>query len=226
MMSAMAPDQPGSIQTRPSLLRRLAQGNDVESWNEFYRLYGRVVRDFSIQAGLTHAEAEEVVQETAVAIARHLPEYRYDPKVCRFKTWLLNQARWRINDQIRKRDPEAIARSPSASSPLNFPANDGTVKTATINRVPDPAAANLDGLFETEWRKGLLAFALERLKANFGPRQLQIFDLLVIKEWPAKEVAGSLNVSLASVYVTRHRVSAAVKKQIRRLERELENSYR
>jgi DNA-directed RNA polymerase specialized sigma24 family protein len=126
----------------PTLLGQLAQENDVESWNEFYRLYGRVVRDFSIQAGLARAEAD-VVQETDVTMARYLPEYRYDPKVCRFETWLLNQARWRINDQLRKRSPEAIAQSRSASS-LNFPPNDDTAKTATIIRVPDPAAADLD----------------------------------------------------------------------------------
>jgi RNA polymerase sigma factor (sigma-70 family) len=217
----MASDQSGSVRTRPTLLRRLAQENDVESWTEFYRLYGRVVRDFCIKAGLTAAEADDAMQETAIAMARHLPEYRYDPKVCRFKTWLLNQVRWRINDQLRKRRPETAAQLTSA-----FSANDETAKTATINRVPDPAAADLEALFETEWRKGLLASALERLKANFGPRQLQIFDLLVVQEWPAKEVARSLGVSLVSVYVTRHRVAAAAKKQMRRLERELDNGQR
>ena len=44
-------------------------------------------------------EAEEVVQETAIGVARRLPEFAYDPKVCRFKTWLLNLVRWRIQDQ-------------------------------------------------------------------------------------------------------------------------------
>ena len=39
------------------------------------------MRDFAIQAGLTDTEADEVVQETAIAMARHLPEFRYDPKV-------------------------------------------------------------------------------------------------------------------------------------------------
>ncbi len=49
--------------------------------------------DFAIQAGLTDTEADEAVQETAIAVARHLPECRYDPKVCRFKAWLLNQSK-------------------------------------------------------------------------------------------------------------------------------------
>ena len=85
-MTTMATDERSSIQTRPSLLNRLKSGIDTESWNDFYRIYGKLVRDFSIQAGLTDMEADEVVQETVIAMSRHLPEYRYDPKVCRFKT--------------------------------------------------------------------------------------------------------------------------------------------
>ena len=99
----MAGDKHSSIQTRPSLLNRLKTGDDTGSWQEFYRVYGKLVRDFAIQAGLTDTEADEVVQETAIAVSRHLPEFRYDPKVCRFKTWLLNQSSWRIIDQIKKR---------------------------------------------------------------------------------------------------------------------------
>jgi len=90
---------------------------------------------------------------------------------------------------------------------------------ATINRVSDPNAENLDALFENEWRKNLLATALERVRGSFSLKQFQIFDLLVQKEWPAAEVARSLGVSLASVYVTKHRIVAAVKREVKRLER-------
>src|SRR3989454_10569085 len=102
-MMTMTGDEHSSIQTRPSLLNRLKRGDDAESWQEYYRVYGKLVRDFAIQAGLTDTEADEVVQETAIAMARNLPDFRYDPKVCRFKTWLLNQASWRIKDQLKKR---------------------------------------------------------------------------------------------------------------------------
>jgi hypothetical protein len=49
-----------------------------------------------------------------------------------------------------------------------------------------------------------------------------LFDLLVRKEWPAKDVARSLGMSLAKVYFTRHRFEAALGKQARQLERQLE----
>ena len=226
-MTAMTGDEQSSIQTRPSLLNRLKTGDDAESWQEFYRVYGKLVRDFAIQAGLTDTEADEVVQETAIAMVRHLPKFRYDPKVCRFKTWLLNQASWRIKDQLKKRrkDERLAGGSPARTgeSPA-LPADE--TRTATINRVPDPAAVNLDMIFETEWRKNLLGAALERVKGEFCLKQFQMFDLHALQSWPASEVAHSLGVSLANVYVTKHRVAAALKKEMARLEREMANDVK
>src|SRR5881628_4213011 len=92
-----------SLETRPSLLHRLRAGDDPQSWQEFYKIYGGLIRFFAVKVGLTADEAEEVVQETAIGVARRLPDFSYDPKVCRFKTWLLNLVRWRIQDQLRKR---------------------------------------------------------------------------------------------------------------------------
>ena len=208
-MTTMTGDEPSSIQTRPSLLHRLKEGDDAESWQEFYRVYGKLARDFAIKAGLTDTEADEVVQETAIGVARHLPGFSYDPKVCRFKTWLLNQTSWRIKDQIKKR-----ARGVQASGQVE------SDRTATIDQLTDPGAVDLDALFEGQWQSNLLALALDRLKDKFSLKQIQIFDLVVVKEWPAGEVARSLGVSLANVYVTKHRVAAAVKREVLRREKQ------
>src|SRR5215831_7010813 len=217
----MAPDESDSIQTHPSLLNRLKTGDDAESWNQFYRIYGKLVRDFAIQAGLTNSEADEVVQETAIGTARHLPQYSYIPKVCRFKTWLLNQASWRIKDQLKKRKKESGWQHGQPPS-LQPPNGDDTSRTATLHRIPDPAATDLEALFEAQWHRNLFDAALEQVKGKFSLKQFQVFDLLVIKEWPAADVAKSLGLSLANVYVTRHRVSAAIAKEVRRLEKEWE----
>src|SRR5215471_9011860 len=156
MMTAMASDEPSSIQTRPSLLNRLKSGDDADSWGEFYRVYGKLIRDFALHAGLNDTEADEVVQETAVALSRHLPEFRYDPKVCRFKTWLLNQTSWRVKDQFKKRK-----RSEKFAGGIPAPAKDESTRTETILRVPDPASVDLEAVFETQWRNSLLTLALE-----------------------------------------------------------------
>jgi RNA polymerase sigma factor (sigma-70 family) len=218
MVTAMPAEESGSIQTRPSLLRRLKAGDDTQSWEEFYRIYGQLIRDFALQAGLSAAQADDVVQETMIATSRHLPEYHYDPKKCRFKTWLLTQTSWRIKDQLKKRRREAGYIQEAAPTR----AHDETSDTAAINRVPDPTAVDLGTVFEAQWQRSLYAGALERVRRKSSLRQFQIFDLVVTQEWPASEVAKSLGVSLAQVYLTRHRVSAAIAREIKQLEKELE----
>lgn len=211
----MATDDPSSMQTRPSLLRQL-RTDDIEAWNEFYQIYGKVLRSFAIQAGLTATEADEVVQETAIAVSRHLPEFHYDPQVCRFKTWLLNQTSWRIKDQIKKRDRHARH--------IVSPTADDTAQTSAINRVADPASLALEDHFEQEWRKSIFAAALERVRGKVSARKFQIFDLVVNKGWLAADVAKLMGVTLVSLYVTRHRIGAAIKKEAMRLEAQLEHT--
>src|SRR5262252_4164285 len=94
-----------SLATRASLLGRLNNLDDQASWQEFFDTYWQLIYGLALKAGLTDAEAQDVVQETVITASKHLPAFRYDPKVCSFKTWLLRLARWRIIDQLRKRLP-------------------------------------------------------------------------------------------------------------------------
>jgi hypothetical protein len=48
-----------SLETHPSLLRRLQSGEDQESWRDFYAIYGGLIRSFAANAGLTPEQAEE-----------------------------------------------------------------------------------------------------------------------------------------------------------------------
>jgi len=45
----------------------------------------------------------------------------------------------------------------------------------------------------------------------------QMFDFYVLQAWPVREVARVLNVSVAQVYLAKHRVGALLKKQLKRL---------
>jgi len=210
-----------SLETRPSLLQRLKSGDDTQSWQEFYRIYGGLIRFFAEKAGLTADEAEEVVQETAIGVARRLPEFVYDPKVCRFKTWLLNLVRWRIQDQLRKREKQSTPAVPSSAEKTMSPSEE-TARTATIERIVDPSIPEFGADWDAAWEKNLLKVALERVRDRLEERQFQLFDLYVIKGWPPAEVAKTLRISVARVYLTKHRVSALLKKEVRGLERQID----
>ncbi|HEY5232923.1 MAG TPA: sigma-70 family RNA polymerase sigma factor [Verrucomicrobiae bacterium] len=210
----MSAPEPNPTQTRASLVQGL-QAGDESRWHQFYRLYGPMIRGFALKAGLTETEADEVMQETCIGLAKNVGEFHYDPAKCRFKTWLLNLAAWRVKNQFTKRQrwDERVHGQPK-------PAHDPD-RTATIERAADPGAQNLDALWDEEWRGSLLKTALEKVRAQFSAMQFQVFDLNVLKEWPARDVAKALGLNIASVYLAKHRVSAALKKEIARLEAEM-----
>src|SRR5215472_6203923 len=93
------------IRTRATLLLRLKNWQDQASWEQFFDTYWRLIYRFARKAELTDQEAQDVVQETMFAVAKHIPTFTYDPARGSFKGWLLNMARWRLIDQLRKRQP-------------------------------------------------------------------------------------------------------------------------
>lgn len=215
MMRPMAKPQDDSYPTRSSLLRRVKDTHDQQSWQEFSDIYSKLILGFAIKAGLTEDEAQEVVQETLIAAAKHLPKFRYDPKICSFKTWLLNLTKWRMQDQLRKRQAPGTPRAPQ----VRDGSGENASRTPTINRIADPAGPELERIWDKEWRVTLMEAAIARVKFQVDLKQWQIFDLYALKEWSVKEVARNLGVSTGRVYLTKHRVSALLKRELRKLEK-------
>ncbi len=204
--------KPDFIPTRESLLSRLKDWNDDESWREFFAIYRRLIFTTAIKSGLREDEAEEVVQETILSVAKTIKEFKYDPKKCRFKNWLGHLAQKRIADRFRKRPREL---------PLNETRRTGTAKTAAIDRAADMSGVDLSAIWEEEWRQKLLETALERVKVQVSAGQYQMFDFYAVKKMPAGKVARDLGVSTAQVYLAKHRVSRLIKKEVQRLKVEM-----
>ncbi|MHC1763146.1 MAG: RNA polymerase sigma factor [Verrucomicrobiia bacterium] len=197
-----------AVVTHASLLERLKDLEDQASWQEFYSTYRKLIFSFALKHDLTPTEAEEVVQETVITVARNLPGFEYDPARCSFKTWLFNLTLWRIQDQLRKRRPQNISmhRKP-----------DDTGRTGTVERLPGPEGDRLSALWDEEWKMDLFERALTRVKERVDEKQFQVFDLYAIQKWPARKVARSLGISLASVYVNKHRLSRLLRMEVQRL---------
>ena len=104
----------GLIATRRSLVERLADWGDQRRWQEFFDTYWKLIHSAARKSGLTDAEAQEVVQETVITVAKNIDKLKYDPAIGSFKGWLLQITRWRIADQFRKREPENAKRRRSA----------------------------------------------------------------------------------------------------------------
>src|SRR5687767_7690757 len=93
--------------TRATLLHRLKNCEDDASWREFFDKYWKLIYHVGLRAGLTDSEAQEVVQETVISVARKIGDFQYDPAVCSFRTWMLRLTRWRIANQFKRRHRDA-----------------------------------------------------------------------------------------------------------------------
>ncbi|HMC26287.1 MAG TPA: sigma-70 family RNA polymerase sigma factor [Verrucomicrobiae bacterium] len=213
MKVSLPVEQPEFIPTRESLLSRLKDWDDAESWREFFERYWRLIYSVARKSGLTEMESQEVVQETLITVSRNIPDFKYNRKEGSFKSWLLHTTRWKINDQLRKRQREDAVLHRRAS-PL-------TDRTATIERVADPAPPGLEGLWDEEWENNIVTMAIDRVKQQVKPRQYQIFDLYVVKKWPLGKITSTLGVNMGQIYLAKHRIGSLIKKEVRNLQGQL-----
>jgi len=205
----MKANDDGQRSTRASLIHRLKDWRDDSSWRTFFNVYWKLIYGVARKAGLTDAEAQEVVQETLISVAKHMPTFKYDPSVGSFRAWLLNLTRWRIIGQFRRRQPVVE----------HNPIGDGTTRIGGVETAPDPKSLDLDAVWEAEWEANLVKVAMENLRRRINPQMLQIFEFYVNKEWPAQTVAQRFGVSTDQVYQAKHRVMEAIRAEINRLEK-------
>ena len=207
-----------SLATRRSLLSRLKQSNAQESWREFFDTYWRLIFTTALSGGLSDSEAQEVVQETVLTVVNKIKSFRYDPAVGTFKGWLLTIVRWRIGDQFRKRQQQVqLSGARHAWTEAS--------RTATLERVPDPATIALDAIWEEEWQQTMFAAALSRVKQQANARHYQMFDLHAVKQWPVQKVAQTLGVSSGQVRLAKHRITLLMRREVARLEQEEEKRW-
>jgi hypothetical protein len=63
------------VPARRSLLSRLNHWDDQQSRRDFYDIYARLIYGAIVKAGLNEAEAEDVVQETVIAVAEATQQF-------------------------------------------------------------------------------------------------------------------------------------------------------
>jgi len=200
--------------TRHSLLDRLRDLDDHDSWQEFFDTYWKLIYCAALKSGLPDDEAEDVVQETIIGIAHKMEKFQYEPEKCSFKGWLMHVTRRRIIDHLRKGQtrPQSVG---------GWTSPDDTSTGEPALQIPDRAAETaFERIWDDEWQKNLVDAAMERVKRKVKPEHYQIFHLNSVKNMPARDIAILTGVSTAKVYVVQHRVARLVKREVEAISRQ------
>ena len=191
--------------TRLSLLQRMRGGENADSWDEFYSLYGPYLLRYAMSCGLAEVDARDVVQDVFVRLWRVLDRFQYDPTRARFRTWLRRVATNSVRDWLRS------ARRRSE----RFVDADGY-------DLPDPRDREFN--WDLEHQRQVVRWALEAVREESRALTWTCFQLHCLEGRTADEVAKLTGLTTNGVYINAARTMARVRERCARCEELLEKS--
>jgi len=81
--------------------------------------------------------------------------------------------------------------------------------------------ADAEQAFEAESRRYFVDSLLKRVERKVTPKQLQIFQALVLDEIPAAKVAELYGMTVPAIYVIKHRTMAKLRDEIVQMQGQL-----
>jgi RNA polymerase sigma factor (sigma-70 family) len=190
--------------THRSLLIRLRDQGDQHAWVEFTEIYGPLVHQLARRKGLQEADAQDLVQDVFRAVARAIERYDPDPARGSFRGWLSRIANNLIINLLaaQKRRPRAT----------------GDTEMQRLLEERPELTAEESALFQSEYRRRLLAWAAERVRPSFSETIWQAFWQTAVEGRPVKEVAASMGMTIGTVYQYKSRVVARIRREVEQFD--------
>jgi len=204
----MKPEAP-LLETRSSLIQRLKATINGESWEEFFHTYWELIYNVARRAGLSEADAQDIVQETILKVHNSLDRFEYNRKRGTFKGWLRTVTRSRLNDFFKKQQ-----RRPALNQPFEEAADE-------LQNLEDPEGPEIEKIWDEEWNRNLIQAALSRTKKLSSPKQFQIFKCHYIDEWTVRETCRTLGVNAAQVYMAKQRIGKIFREAVEKLKEQV-----
>jgi len=197
----------GSLSTSTTLLGRIINPDDNDSWQQFLRKYRRVLFALAMKKGLTDDEAGDAVQETLIAVANNISKFTQgSPRS--FRPWLFKIANSKTVDQLRKRLPVQKRAERTAA---------GSERTDIIERIPNPTSLGFEARWERQERQHIQEAALKKLRATVKAQHYQIYDAYAVKGWEINKVVAAFGVTPDNVHKVHERLKRKLQQEIIRL---------
>jgi RNA polymerase sigma factor (sigma-70 family) len=190
--------------TRPSLLVRLRDFQDQQSWEEFYTIYRPLIYRMARNQGFQDADASELTQEVFMAVASAIERWDPNPEQGSFRGWLFRITRNLMINWLgyRRRHP---------------PGAGGSDIRQLLAEQPDPHTED-SAIFDREYKYQTFAWAAEQIRSEFRQPTWQAFWMTSVENRSVAEVAENLGLTAGAVYIARSRVMARLREKIETLE--------
>ncbi|MDH3982498.1 MAG: sigma-70 family RNA polymerase sigma factor [Kiritimatiellaceae bacterium] len=193
--------------TRKTLIQRVQQQCDEESWGEFYKTYNRFIYALIRRMNISEHDADDLSQEVLLKLWNKLPSIELNKKM-RFRNMIATITKNCVIDMIRKKEREDVRLKKAAE-------DENTAYLKSI-RLPE-----IDELTETQWKIHISNLAMQNIAPFFSGHALEVFQLS-LQGHTIKEIATKLDLKERSVSRLKTRVKTRLTQEIARLRTELE----
>jgi len=190
---------PGSAIVDPTVLKtwiQRAQKGDVGSYQNIYDSFARKLLNFVYRMVHSLEEAEDITQETFVAVYQKLGTLQDSDK---FEAWLFRIARNYIYQRYRKRAPAAVS--------IDAPSEDGRLMTELVDGRKNP-----DEEYQTQELEGVITDVIAGLPEKYR----EVFVLSALQHLSYQQIADIVGRSIPSVKTDIHRARLEVRDSVKK----------
>lgn len=184
-------------ETSLSLLARIHQSGDADSWNRLVELYAPLMHGWLRWYEVNEADADDLVQEVLTVVCQELPQFNHNARIGAFRSWLRKilvhrlQNYWRGKKQLP-------------------PAKGGSSLLEHLNQLEDENS-QLSHIWNEQHDRQVIARLMELVRPKFEPKTWEAFRRQMFEGQEAREIAADLGLGIGSVYMARNRVLAALR---------------
>ena len=192
------------MQTRYTLLERVKNRSDEDSWSDFVEIYRPYIFSIIRRMNLNHQDCEDLSQSILVVLWEKIPQFKANFRTGAFRRWLTTLVKNRVVNYLVKHNNRSEKMADNAEDIAK-----------QINSMPDD---QLYKMFEEEWEDYVAMKAWEALEDEFSEKFKTVFQMCM-KNISAEEIAEKVGIAVPSVYVYRKTVTDSLKKKIKELRK-------
>ena len=190
--------------THASLLIKLRDGSDEESWSVFVDIYAPLINAHLQRRGCQDADAADLTQDVLVSVANSINSFDYDPSASSFRHWLFTIVENRLRNFWRC--PNIGGRGAGGTEAIEF---------LTLQPQSEDSRCQQ---WELSCERRLFQVAANQVRDGFSEASWLAFWRTAVDGRSGREVATELGISVAAVYMAKRRVLARIKDRVRYLQ--------
>jgi RNA polymerase sigma-70 factor (ECF subfamily) len=194
--------------TNVTLIGRVRDRTDAESWREFYQFYAPLLMRYMRRLGLEENTANDVSQDVFIRLLQSLPSFQHDSKRGTFRGYLWKLTYRALVDRARR---EKAGRKAEEMWVRRFESGD------------DAESRKLDLELDEINRQQILERAMALVRSETSRTAWTCFEQRLLRDRPGAAIAADLGISDKAVFVYASRVLKAVRRECAAIAEGLED---